>query len=117
MSVVPLLPVRKFRLEGRVSSRDALAVNFAHGRPEIQRHRIDCVSHDELRRVSALRGREEDQDRQLFRDVVETVFDLRGDEKNAPGGNCLVLCSSTKARTPTDYVIHLVFTMWLLLIG
>jgi hypothetical protein len=65
----------------------------------------------------AFRGREEDQGGQFFDDVVETMFDFCGNEKNASSGNLAVLIACAKARPAANDIVHFVFVMRALLIG
>jgi hypothetical protein len=64
-----------------------------------------------------LGGSEEDQDLELFLNIVEPMFQLSLDENDRTGAHLGVVGSDLHAGTSSDDVVHLVFTVRFLGIG
>src|ERR1700691_1452315 len=62
-------------------------------------------------------GREEDQQLEIFRDVVELVADFGCYENYAAAGDFPVFEAGFEAGAATEHVVNLVFAMRLLVVG
>jgi len=63
------------------------------------------------------RGSEEDQDLELFLNIVEPMFQLSLDENDRTGAHLGVVGADLHAGTSSDDVVHLVFAVRFLGIG